>query len=334
MSLQSLPKLLIPNLKGPRLNRSTVLQFRGDWGQMNLHRVCCWLSMEFADRAGSDTRTAIWNGRGGADSVVAVARGEVDVGVTTPDHFAPMALTGAGPYGGETYPYLRAIGKAPQDDRLVLAIKAEFGIRSFADLREKKPALKIATSPDDGLNLIGFSVQRIMEAAGISRGEFESWGGEYLEFERPHGCFDAMNDGSADGIFHEAIMTTQWQGIANDNDMSFIPLEEDILDSVEKDFGFQRAELKAGYFRGLTETIPVLDFSDFLLVVREDMPEDIAHLLTWCLCETRESIERTYAHIPPERSPLTYPLVPAKMARPSLPLHAGAERYYREAGII
>ncbi len=70
-----------------------------------------------------------------------------------------------------------------------------------------------------------------------------------------------------------------------------------------------------------------------MLVVREDMAEDVAHLLTWCVVERRAGIERQYLHIPPERSPLTYPLNPTAMARPSLPLHAGARRYFEEAGI-
>lgn len=35
----------------------------------------------------------------------------------------------------------------------------------------------------------------------------------------------------------------------------------------------------------MTKKIPVIDFSDFLIIVRDDMPEDIAHLLTWCLVQ-------------------------------------------------
>lgn len=73
--------------------------------------------------------------------------------------------------------------------------------------------------------------------------------------------------------------------------------------------------------------------SDFL-TVRDDMPDDVAHLLTWCLVEKREAIERQYYHLSPERSPLTYPLDPPAMCRTSLPLHPGARRYYEEAGIL
>ena len=89
-----------------------------------------------------------------------------------------------------------------------------------------------------------------------------------------------------------------------------------------------------GFCLDKPDALPALDFADFVIVVRDDMPDDVAHLLTWCLIETREAIERQFRHIPPERSPLSYPLDPARMARPSLPLHPGARRFYAEAGLI
>ena len=77
-----------------------------------------------------------------------------------------------------------------------------------------------------------------------------------------------------------------------------------------------------------------LDFSDFLILVRDDMPDDVAHLLTWCLVEQRAWIERQYRHLPPHRSPLSYPLVPERMGRTTVPLHPGAHRYFADARLL
>lgn len=318
----------MPN--APDLSRSIVLHFHGDWGQANLHRVCGWLMQEVGDRTGPHSRFAVWNGRGGTDAVRAVGRSQVDVGLTTPAAFACPALDGRGPYTGEAYPEIRALGSVPQTDRLVLAIDATRNIHSFAELREQRVPLCIATSPDDGVNQIGFSVQRIMELEGIPRATLESWGGSYLEDERPQPCIQWATEGKADAVFHEAIMTTWWQDLANSRDLTFIPVDTDVLDQLEREYSWPRATLPAGYFRGLDTPLVTLDFSDFLVLVRTDMPEDVAYLLTWCLCETRAALEAQYRHIPPERSPVTYPLDPATMARTPIPLHPGAERYYRE----
>lgn len=63
---------------------------------------------------------------------------------------------------------LRAFATLPQDDRLVLAIDAHFGISSFAELRAKRPKLHLATAPDDGVNMTGFAAHRLLEASGAT----------------------------------------------------------------------------------------------------------------------------------------------------------------------
>lgn len=318
----------------PRLDRSVTLHFKGDWGQANLHRVCGWLGQEIGDRSGPHTRIAIWNGRGGVDNVRAVGRGEVDVAIPTPSAFVRMALDGRGPYKGEAFPHLRALGNVPQTDRLVLAVAAETSIRSFADIREQRPRLRIATSGNDGINQIGLAVHELMNRAGIPREDLESWGGGYVEHERPFQCLQAVRDRQADAVFYEAIMTTRWQDLANERDLNFLPVEPEVLHSLETDLSWPSAMLPAGYFRRLEEPLPTLDFSDFLVVARADMPDDLAHLIAWCLVETRASIEAQYRHIAPERSPVTYPLEPAKLATTPIPLHPGAASYYQSIGVL
>ena len=194
----------------PRISRAIRLQFQGDWGQANLHRICGWLSQEMLDRTGAGSRIGIWTGRGGYDAVLAVGRGEVDVALATPTAFAPLAIEGKGIAKGQAFPDLCALGTMPQTDRFVLAIDGKFGIRSFDELRRKAPALRIATSPNNGVNVIGYAAQRMMTLAGMPRATIEAWGGSYIERERPDTCLDLMRDGEADAVFHEAIMTPWW----------------------------------------------------------------------------------------------------------------------------
>jgi uncharacterized protein len=317
---------------GPRLNRSITLQFMGDWGQANLHRVCGWLMQEVGDRAGPFSRFATWAGRGGVDAVKAVGRGTVDVALTTPAPFARMALDGRGPYASEPYRFLRALGTVPQRDRLVLAIDAAKGIRSFDELRERRPALRIATSPNDGINHIGLAAHKLLELAGITQQQLESWGGRFVEAERPNTCIEFVERGEADAVFQEAIMTPWWRNLTERRDLIFVPIERTVLDKVELDYGWPRAVLSGGYFRNLQQPLETLDFSDFLIIVRDD--NDIAELLAFCIAETSEALEVQYRHLPPDRSPVTYPLVAAEMARTAIPLHPAAARYYSSKGYI
>ncbi|PXX71517.1 hypothetical protein DFR70_101951 [Nocardia tenerifensis] len=307
----------------PRLRRSLTLHLKGDWGTANLHRVCGWVSQELTDRSGPHTRIAIWNGRGGADSVRAVGRGEVDIALTTPAAFAAAALDGRGVYSDEFYPELRALGTVPQRDRLVVAVHKSLGAPTFAELRERKPRLTVATSIDDGVNLVGLSAHLLLARAGI---DVVGWGGEFLEDERPFESFDHMLSGRANVIVHEAVMLPHWQQFGPDFD--FLEVEPEVLAGLADDFGWPAATVADGFFPGRS-AFRTLDFSDFLMLTRDDLPDDVAYAIAWILGETRAVIERQYRHLPPERSPITYPLDPITMGRTPIPLHPGAERYYR-----
>ena len=315
----------------PRLDRSVVLHFQGDWGAANLHRVCGWLAQEFGDRAGPHTRVAIWSGRGGADGVRAVGRGQVDIGLTTPAAFAAAALDGRGIYAGEAYPFLRAIGVVPQRDRLVVAVDRSLGVSSIAGLTTVAAKLRLAMSPHEGVNNVGWAAHELLTRSGLPPSAIAEAGGEVIERERPLELLAMVRSGRANAIVHEAIMSPAWQQAAADVPLVFLPPEPAVLDGLERDLGWPAATLPAGYLPGLAEPLRTLDFSDFLLVVREDLPTDVAYLLAWCLVQTRHVLEAQYRHIAPERSPVTYPLDPVALGRTPIQLHPGAAAYFAAA---
>jgi uncharacterized protein len=315
-------------LRTPLLERSITLQFQGDWGGANLHRVCGWLAQELGDRTGPYTRIAIWTGRGGADGVRAVGRGIVDVGLTTPAAFAMAALDGRGIYAGERYPHLRAVGVVPQRDRLVVAVARDLGIGSMSELRASTARLRLATAPHDGVNNIGWAAHELLTRCGVPPDLITSSGGAVLEGERPMEAIERVRRGEANVIAQEAVMAPDWQRLAAERPLTFLPPEPAVLAGLERDLGWPAADLPAGYFPGLAEPLHTLDFSDFLLVVREDLPADIAYLLAWCLVERRQVLEAQYRHIPPERSPVSYPLDPVAVGTTPIPLHPGAAAYF------
>jgi TRAP-type uncharacterized transport system substrate-binding protein len=328
------------NSSEPSIKRSLTLNFVGDWGQANFHRICSWLTQEFCDRAGPRSRVAIWNMRGGGiEGLQQVFDGEAQLCIATPAALIPAALTGEGLFASiGPMPSLRTIGVLPQRDRMMLAVHPKFGINSFADLHRLKPALRIATSIDDGTNFIGYVAMRLLEAHGISKDVLESWGGSFVLTTRPEQAIENMRTGNADAVLQEAIMTPWWRELMEEQQLVPIPVEADAIARLANQHGFHPASIRAGFWSSGAsankEEILALNFSDFLVIVRDDLPDDIAHLLTWCMVEKRAIIEGQYKHLDPERSPLTYPLDPFAMARPSIPLHPAAEKYYRESGYL
>jgi uncharacterized protein len=319
----------------PRISRSLRLNFMGDWGQANFHRICGWLCQEVCDRSGSKSRVAIWNTNGGGiDAPQAVFDGEMDLCLATPAALFSQALTGRGIFSSRALPDLRALVVLPQTDRMVFAIDPQFGVRSFADLRRLRPPITIATAPDDGISFIGYVAARYMEAHGVDAATLKSWGGRYIVDQRPEQALAHMEAGTSDAVLQEAIMTPWWQTMMRKRGAIALPAETGALEKLGIDCGFKAVSLPAGFLPGCEEPLPALDFSDFVVLVRSDMTTDVAYLITWCLVETREAIERQYRHIPADRSPLTYPLDPARMSRVPIPYHPGAREYFERAGIL
>jgi TRAP-type uncharacterized transport system substrate-binding protein len=338
MATMDLVELKKQSLRGPRIERSLTLNFMGDWGMANFHRICSWLTQQFCDRAGPESQVAIWNVRhGGIEAVTGVFQGRIQVAIATPAQLMSTALTGEGifaPYG--PMPSLRALGVLPQNDRMVFALDPKYGVTSFEELRAKKPALRIATSRNDGTNFIGHVASGFLRAHGLDEKELASWGAELVTAHRPEQAIALVLSGEADALLQEAIMTPWWEKVVDEKQFVTLPAEPAALARFHRDNPGEAkpdAEpIPAGFWKSLSQPLDSLDFADFVILVRDDLPEDVAHVLTWCLVETRDSIEGQYRHIRPEKSPLSYPLVPKNMAKTPIPLHPGARRYYAEAG--
>jgi uncharacterized protein len=315
----------------PKIQRSLTMNWMGDFGRANLHRSLGWLCFEFNKLAGPYMKIAIWNGLGQMDNINAVGRGQIDVAFAVPENLVALALDGRGPFKNEFYPHLRSLGHVPQHDRLVFAVRSDLGITSYEDLRRMKPKLRITAGIEDGTTFIGYGTQLMMEAAGISRKTIESWGGRYIEHLEPRVCTKEVLDGNADAIIQEAVMTYYWKQLAEKVDLTFLPIEPAVRDTLRKEFGWEPASLPAGYLRGIDREMEFMDWSHFSLITTTDLPDDVAYALAWCSIERFETLQQQYEHIPPNESPVSYPIDPRLACKSPIPLHPGAERFYRDA---
>ena len=317
--------------KGPRVDLTMV----GDWGTANFHTILGWISAHLRWRSAPRSKFTIKTGSAYREGVELVGIGEADLAITTPSHMGVgWAFEGRHFYGGRAFPHLRTLGCLPQDDRLTLAVRADTGIASFADIREKKPRLDIATPARDDDNLCSYVIDLIFRAHGIEPADIVSWGGSFFEHESPRVCLRAALDGKVNAVFNEAIMVSQWSELVSSTPMRFIPIEPKAMKMLVDQYGLRAAVIGKGRL-GNDADVPCLDWSNWATVVREDMPEDLAYRITSVMVEERAEFEARFRHIPVHHSPLTYPIEPQRMPQGvGIPLHPGAERYYREHGYL
>jgi len=315
----------------PVIDHPVTLTFQGDWGQANMHRICGWLAQEIGDRCPPGSRFGIWSGRGGADAFAAVLDGAVDIAIATPTAAGAMLVAGSGPLTLPGADRLRALATLPQRDRLVVCADASLGLSRIGDLAAAGARLRIATSPDDGVNLIGLAARQLLTASGADPAGLTAAGATFSYHERPFTAIAEFARGEANVLIHEAIMMPAWQRVADARPVSYLPIDPAAAATFAA-WDWPTAVVPAGYLPGLDQDLITLEFSDFLVACRDDLPDDVARLAAWCMVATRRALEVQYQHFPPDRSPVTHPLDPAAIATTLVPPHPAAAAAYAELG--
>ncbi len=129
-----------------------------------------------------------------------------------------------------------------------------------------------------------------VQAAGFSLADLRRWGGKFHFAPRPSdpGRRAAIQNGTVNAIFDEGIKS--WGQTALENGFRYLPIDGKVLREM-KALGYRAALLSKSRFTGLTENIPTLDFSGWPMIVRADMPNDVAY----ALCEAIEMRRQTYS---------------------------------------
>ena len=314
-------------LAEPRLSSAVNLRFKADWGQANLTRISGWLAQEIGDRAPADSQFSIHAGRAGTDSVEALRDRSVDIALVTPAAAGRLLFEGTGPAATRPAPWLRALGKITHRDRLVVAVDADLPVRSVADLARHAGDLIIGTSADDGINAIGIAAHYGLKLAGADPEQLLRDGARFRYDERPFPLVHAFATGEVNVLIQEAVMMPAWQHIADRRPVRYLEWGDDVLEGFAA-LGWPSAVVEAGYLPSLESDLLTLDFADFLLLCREDLDDEVAYLATWCMVKTRLALEGQYQHMPPDRTPVGYPLDPAEMQKTPVPLHDSARRAY------
>jgi TRAP-type uncharacterized transport system substrate-binding protein len=172
-------------------------------------------------------------------------------------------------------------------------------------------------------------VHSALKAAGFTVAELRKWGGKVQEVSRPsHPDRRAgIENGTINAVFDEGIKS--WGQTALDHGFRYLPIEGAVLGRL-KAMGYRPGIVPKTYFKGMKENIPTIDFSGWPMVVRADMPNDVAY----ALCEALEIRRKV---IPTDNfKPLRIAQLCANDAEApfDVPLHPGAKRFYLEKGYL
>jgi TRAP transporter TAXI family solute receptor len=239
-----------------------------------------------------------------------------DFGITNVDTLNEAYL-GEGSYQGDAKSDLRLIAMIETPSYLAAAVKCDSGITDLAQLRGR-PNLKIMGS-SGGLNA------PVLEYYGIDRATIEATGGEFL----PQGEIEKRED--FDLLLHVATLANHPEGnvfyeMTQRQDLCFLDFPEDLLQTLASEFNVERVIMPVRYLRGVDHPIATVSRIGNAVFGKAEMPDSFAYDIARAIDEHRDLLK--YGVMPFVYDSRTV------WQSGDVPLHPGAERYYREVGYI
>ncbi len=333
------PSAPADRVSAPEAPGQTHLTFSGVTA--NFPRIAAWLltDMQREFPRGGYRGDILFIGTGAGRGIQNVGEGLAQFTVTTPAATAYMAYQGTGLFK-KSYSHLRGLFKLPQRDPITWAVRADLGIGTTEEWIQKKVPLKVASGFQDSERAIGFLFAEFLKASGTSLADLESWGGELLPTDNAGPGVEMVAEGKADAIFHEAAVvgSPAWKQLNAKIPMRVLSIPENVIAKLEL-YGFHKFEavLPKGKYPGVLEDVTTIDYSDWIVIADAGVPEDIAYKLTKIGVERKSEFESQYPDMAPAGSKELgqYVADPRQMWRDlGLPLHPGAERYFKEKGLM
>jgi TRAP-type uncharacterized transport system substrate-binding protein len=263
--------------------------------------------------------------------VMDVAEGKISLAWVNPSAMLTMACRGKGPFTSRLS--LRPIAVFPSYDVMGFAVHESTGITSLSQIKKTRFPLRLSTRRVTRTALetdaTMFTVSATLAAAGFTLTDIQKWGGRIYSVSRPSdpARIASIESGEVNAIFDEGIKS--WSQTALDHSFCFLPVEGTILRRLVA-LGYRPTVMPKSRFQGLPKDIPTIDFSGWPMIVRADMADDVAYALCEAI-EKRKELMPTDNYRPLEIAQLC---ANDEEAPYDVPLHPGAERFYREKGYL
>ncbi|MGC1497393.1 MAG: TAXI family TRAP transporter solute-binding subunit [Sulfitobacter sp.] len=254
--------------------------------------------------------------RGSVDNVNAIISGLRNSGFAQSD-VAYWAYTGTGTMEGkEPAADLRTIAALFEEHIHLVALK-DSGINSVADLKGKRVSLD---EPGSGTYV---DANLIMEANGLTVDDVTA------EALKGGAASEALRNGKIDAFFVVAgYPTGSLVELASAAEIKLVPIDGAGAEALTSKYGFFAAsDIPAGAYEGVDATPTVAVGAQWFTSAKED--DELIYNITKALWNEQS---RTLLDVGHAKGKTITP--DTALAGVGVPLHAGAERFYKEAGLL
>jgi TRAP transporter TAXI family solute receptor len=251
-------------------------------------------------------------------------RGEkINLGVTFTTA-GTWAVNGIVAFDGKKTSKVRALTGALDQSYMVIIATKKSGITSLSEVRRTKRKVNVVVLPPTGLAAFGTKV--ILEGHGITYDDIKKWGGS-VNTVNIQGAGNAMKDGRADLWIHPVAKGhPKVTELAQTTDVRFLEVEAEAMAKLQA-IGLPAAKLPANTFKHQPTAKNVVGMSS-IIITSAGMSDDLAYTLTKAIAENAGGLKkrmRGLGYFDPATS---------WQKTGGVPLHAGAMRYYKNAGYM
>lgn len=246
-----------------------------------------------------------------------VQAGEADMAVVQNDVMY-YAYTGTDLFEGAATQDFSAVATLYPELCQIIASKSS-GITSVADLAGKR------VSVGDAGSGVEFNAKQILAAYGIDIDK---------DIQKQNLGFgpsaDALKDEKIDAFFCVAgIPTTAITDLAMSNEITVVPVDDEKFAELSAEYGFYTQQvIPTDTYNGMTEDVKTVAVMA-TYIVDNDLSEETVYEITKSIFENKEAIAAAHVKGAELDSTKAVEGIPAEV-----PFHAGAQKYFKEIGVL
>lgn len=209
---------------------------------------------------------------------------------------------------------LRAVGGI-YNNYIQIVASADSGIKTLADLKGKRISVG---APKSGTEL---NARAVLKAAGLTYNDFAKV--EYLPFGE---SVELMKNRQLDVTLQSAgLGVSSLRDLATSQKIVVVPIPADVVKKIG-DAAYQPAVIPANTYEGQDHDVPAVAIQNFL-VTRADLPADVVYKMTKAVFENKDALVAAHTAAKGIDKANAVKSLP-------LPLHPGAEKYFKEIGVL
>ncbi|OGW60847.1 MAG: C4-dicarboxylate ABC transporter [Nitrospirae bacterium RBG_16_64_22] len=196
-----------------------------------------------------------------------------------------------------------------------IVARADSGIKTLADIKGKRVSVG---APKSGTEL---NARAVFSAAGLKYADFSKV--EYLPYAE---SVELLKNRQIDVTLQSAgLGNPALRDVAAAMDVVFVPVPADVISKIG-DAAYVSGTIPAGTYKGQNAPVPTASVVNFL-VTHEGVSADVVYRMTKGMYQSLDQLAAAHAAAKGVK------LENAARSMP-IPLHPGAEKYYREVGLI